>query len=40
MGAPCHLECVPCSDEEGLQQFGGGEWVALREDPELIALLR
>ena len=23
MGAPCNFECVPCSDEEGLQQLGG-----------------
>ena len=36
MGAPCHLECVPCSDKEGLQQFRGGEWVAPKVDPEWI----
>ena len=29
-GGPCHLECVPCGDEEGLWQFRGGNWV----DPE------
>ena len=36
--APCHLKCVPCSDEEGFQQFRGGEWVAPRVDPEWIDL--
>ena len=24
MGAPWQLECIPCSDKEGLQQFRGG----------------
>ena len=24
MGAPCNLECIPCSDKEGLWQFRGG----------------
>ena len=38
IGAPCNLECVPCSEEEGLQQFRGGEWVAPRVDPEWIDL--
>ena len=33
-GAPCDLECVPCSDEDLFWQFWGGEWVAPREDPE------
>ena len=26
MEAPCYLECVPCSSNEGLQQFRGGDW--------------
>ena len=30
MGAPCHLECAPCSNKEGLLQFRGGECVGLR----------
>ena len=34
MGAPCHLECIPCGDEERLWQFREGEWVALRVDLE------
>ena len=36
MGAPCNLEGVPCSNEQGLQQFRGGEWVAPVVDPEWI----
>ena len=40
MGVPCHLECVPCSDEEGLLKFKGGEWVAPKVDPEWIDLSR
>ena len=35
-GAPCHLEFVPCSNEEGLLQFSGGEWVAPKVHPEWI----
>ena len=40
MGAQCKLECVLCSDKEGLWQFREGEWVAPREDPEWIDLSR
>ena len=36
MGAPYKLECVPCSNEEGLWQFRRGESVASRVDPEWI----
>ena len=39
-GAPCHLECIPCGDDEGLQQFRGGEWVALKVDLEWVYLSR
>ena len=38
--APCHLECILCSDEEGFSQIRGGEWVAPRVDLEWINLLR
>ena len=38
MGASCNLECVPCSGEEGLWQYSGGEWVASKVDPEWIDL--
>ena len=34
--APCHLECVSCSNEEGLLKLRGGEWVATTVDPEWI----
>ena len=34
--ASCQLKCIPCSDEDGLQQFRGGEWVSLRVDPECM----
>ena len=40
MGGPCHLECIPCSDEEGIWQFMGGEWVALRVVLEWVDLSR
>ena len=36
MGVSCHLDCITCNDEEGLQQFRGGEWVVLRVDPEWV----
>ena len=39
MRAPCHLECVPCSNGEGLLQFRGGERVAHKVDSEWIDLL-
>ena len=39
-GAPCHLECILCGDKEGLQQFRGEEWVALRVDVEWVDLSR
>ena len=35
-GAPGNLEYVPCNNEEGLQQFRVGKWVALRVDLEWI----
>ena len=40
MGLPCNIECVPCSNEEGLEQYRGGEWVAPRVDPEWMDLSR
>ena len=38
MGASCNLKCVPCTDEEGLQQLKGGEGIAPRVDSEWIDL--
>ena len=40
MGTSCNLEFVPCSNEEGLQEFRGGEWVAPRVDSEWIDSLK
>ena len=30
MGAPCHLEYIPCSHEDVLWEFKKGEWVPPR----------